>query len=780
MHSSAFVAVFMAGMGSAVGQILILRELLVLFHGNELSTGLVFAGWLSWTAFGSGVGGRLSGRFSRSMPLALSLGTAILALALPVTILWIRSARLVWAIPAGELVTPGLMLVIALSTTCFFCTASGFLFALAWTAHASAGEQSSARPILIYLGEAAGSAIGGLCFYFLLLPSLTTLASAFALSTVLLGASVLLLGVQGGTGPRLLPLPALIARVLLVALMALSGGLAMWPAGLDEFSRRMQWGEGLVTSLDTPFHNLALVKNRDEMTLFANGLWLFTVPDPQTAEYAVHPALLQHPSPRTVLLMGGCAGELVAEILEHPSIQGVDCVESDPEIIRLADELMAPALSSKGAAGSSPETARMDTRVRLIHEDAGSFVRRSRFTYDVILMSLGEPVNAEMNRFYTVELFGRIRRLLNSGGIFSFAAPSTPDTIGPTQARLLRSLHATLGAVFPEVLVYPGESARFFATDRPGVLVSDPSELLERIESRGLDLRYFREYYIFDYLSPMRLDYMTAVLGESRAALINRDFQPTCYFHALMVWCAQLHPFLARALEAMGRIDRTWLFGGLVLFLLAFQVGFRLCHGGLHAAVGVSVMVTGGAQMVLEILLLLGFQILAGFMYLQLALVIASFMAGAALGAALAVRLVPRGPLPLGWLVLVQGLLILYAPGSYLFLLHMQRALQAETAHAAVSALPLVFSLMSLLGGFLGGLHFSLAVSTVSDPQHSGSRHSGPRLYALDLLGAAAGTLAASLFLYPVLGVFSTIGVLVLASVASLLLFIGTGREGRT
>ena len=34
-------------------------------------------------------------------------------------------------------------------------------------------------------------------------------------------------------------------------------------------------------------------------------------------------------------------------------------------------------------------------------EDAGRFLRRSTGTYDVILMSVGDPINAQMNRFYT-------------------------------------------------------------------------------------------------------------------------------------------------------------------------------------------------------------------------------------------------------------------------------------------------------------------------------------------------------------------------------------------
>ncbi|NTV42070.1 MAG: hypothetical protein HGA63_02110, partial [Syntrophobacteraceae bacterium] len=98
MWSLPFLAIVSAGLAAAVGQVLILRELLVLFLGNELSTGLVFFSWLVWTGAGSAVGAPLSRRGSIGRgTLAASLIT--LALVLPSTLLWIRGSRIVWSIP---------------------------------------------------------------------------------------------------------------------------------------------------------------------------------------------------------------------------------------------------------------------------------------------------------------------------------------------------------------------------------------------------------------------------------------------------------------------------------------------------------------------------------------------------------------------------------------------------------------------------------------------------------------------------------------------------------
>jgi len=51
--------------------------------------------------------------------------------------------------------------------------------------------------------------------------------------------------------------------------------------------------------------NLVLVGREGAATLYENGLAVVTVPDPEAAEEAVHYALLEHPAPSSLLLIGG-------------------------------------------------------------------------------------------------------------------------------------------------------------------------------------------------------------------------------------------------------------------------------------------------------------------------------------------------------------------------------------------------------------------------------------------------------------------------------------------
>jgi spermidine synthase len=735
------------GFASSIGQIVILRELLVIFYGNELSIGLIFTGWLLWTALGSSVGGRYGARITQNasfLPTALVL----LALLLPSSVLWIRATRIIWAIPTGEMIGPFSMLLISLTGTSLFCFCSGALFGLAWASLSAISANGSDQPLLIYLGEALGAATGGLFFYFVLLPR-TSIFNA----TLLTGLIVLVLAAVLFRIQRCLSIKCLASLVVVLVAFTLVAGLLISSADLDSKSRHWQWGPRLATVRDTPFQNLALLADANQFSLFANGLLSFSVPDPQTSEYAVHVAMLQHPAPEKVLLIGGGVGGLLAEVLKHPGIRRVDYVEPDPEVIELAEEFLPPSATAP----------LLDRRVHLFHADAGSFFRTADSRYDVVIMQLGDPVNAEMNRFYTTECYARLSKLLNPGGIFSFAITSSPEMVGPTEAQLLRSVTSTLRSVFPGVLVIPGENARFLASHSLENLTAEPDELIRRLVERRLDLQYVREYYLFDYLNPTRINYLQAALGQSQPPSVNRDFEPTCYFNSLVVATRQIHPLLGEAFLALSRVGRLPFWTLIAILSLGMILVGGHGSGTARKVIRLNVVIVGGIEMVLEMVLLLGFQILEGFLYRQLALIIAFFMAGISLGTGFLAELASRISNPMRGFVFVQSTLTFYLGGVLAFLYWVHQYLQAN--QQTPLPMSLIFSVLALTAGILGGCHFTLGVQASAKlPGYSGT--TGPGLYAMDLLGATGGILFASLFALPLYGLPTTMLVLTIFCLA--------------
>lgn len=722
-----------------MGQILLLRELLVLFCGNELSSGLVFAGWLLWTAAGSRLATANRKRMQNDLRF-LAGGLVILAFLLPSTLLFIRASRILWGIPPGELIRFPLMLAIVSTSTGPFCLISGAVFALVWSFQTEAADRGGLRPIAVYAGEAIGAAAGGLAFYFFLLPRAAALTSASIVSASLLAGGLAIQSTRRGTGglQRIIAI-ALGTLVLLAPAFAFSGRV-------ETMSRRWQWGTNLTAVRDTPFHNLTLSNKDGQFSLFANGLWLFSYPDLQTAEYAAHLALLEHAAPHSVLLISGGAAGVVSEILKHPQVEKVDYVEADPEIIRLAQEYLPDAATSSFR----------DNRVRVHLTDAASFVRCATRRYDVILLNVGDPMTAEVSRFYTIEFFNHIRAILNENGVFSFSVSSSPDAPGPSQVSLLKALRATLRSVFPSVLIIPGESARFLAGNRTDPLTVEADILTRRIDQRNLDLHYVRDYYLFDYMNPMRIEYLAKLLSQDPISRLNRDFDPVCSFHNLIIWGTQIHPLLGGILQRMASISPTFLWAGLGTVFCLTAIAFKLMKAGKKAAVGLNVMAVGGIMMSVELILLLGFQVLRGYVYKELALIVALFMTGTAMGAGASI-LRPAVSRPLASLSLVQCSLSLFLVCIRELLVFFQT--HPLDCHEEGFGPALLFPILALIAGFLGGLHFSFAVATLSGDART-RPGIGAVLYAWDLAGAAVATVAASLFLIPVFGVETTLWVL--------------------
>ena len=82
--ASARLALVAVGLVTLLGQVVLLRELLVASFGSELVALLALAGWLAGTALGAFAGGRLGAASRRQIEVAFLLfaGTLILAGAL--------------------------------------------------------------------------------------------------------------------------------------------------------------------------------------------------------------------------------------------------------------------------------------------------------------------------------------------------------------------------------------------------------------------------------------------------------------------------------------------------------------------------------------------------------------------------------------------------------------------------------------------------------------------------------------------------------------------------
>src|SRR5271165_3574482 len=168
------------GLAATVAQILLLRELLVVFYGNEISLGILLASWLVWTSIGSSLFGRKAFWLDDARRVLAGL-QALLAAMLPLTIVAVRSVKGIFITVPGEMLGPWPMLLTALVVLCPLCLLSGGAFSAGsrLVAKETASGSASATGV-VYLLEAIGAGIGGLVASLVLVSHYTSFQVAFS------------------------------------------------------------------------------------------------------------------------------------------------------------------------------------------------------------------------------------------------------------------------------------------------------------------------------------------------------------------------------------------------------------------------------------------------------------------------------------------------------------------------------------------------------------------------------------------------------------------------
>ncbi len=178
------VIAFQLGMIGIVGQIVVIRELMILFSGNELVIGITMANWMILTAVGS-IAGRFAVRSFASEKKWIGLMT-LLNLLPSLTVIGMHWVKIRW-LPYG--VDPGIddIMILSLVILFPFCFLSGFVFVIGCAVVFEKCKTNLTG--LIYSWEAAGSAFAGILFNVILiyfLPSIRLLAVLFIVNGILL------------------------------------------------------------------------------------------------------------------------------------------------------------------------------------------------------------------------------------------------------------------------------------------------------------------------------------------------------------------------------------------------------------------------------------------------------------------------------------------------------------------------------------------------------------------------------------------------------------------
>ena len=690
------------GAATGVGQAVLLREGMAALGGSEVAWGAVLAVWLAGMGAGSWLGGRRarpgSARVLPAGSLAL-VGAGVVLL---------RAAPLLTGAAAGEAGSAwGTAWVWLLAVLPAALTAG-------WAFPALVAGAAETAPGRAYALESAGAVAGGAAFTFLL----AGLGSAGA---VLCGIA-LTLGAVARRGWRVAATVALLGGAVAAAGPA---GDALTRAGWA-WSRRPgepgRWRETAQQRLEA--------SGTTPVALYADGRLAATWPDPWRVAPRAHLAMLLHPDPRRVLLVGAPADGSVATLLAHR-----------PDSIEVVDEDRAATEFLRDALGAEFARSLDDPRVLLRHGDPIRLVRGAH-RYDLVLLLDPDPATLRQARTRSAEFFAATAASLAPGGVLVVRVGVGDTYLGGVGGRLLATVHASVRTAFPAVAAVPGDEVLLVAARDRAAVVLDPVELARRWASRGIVDPAFPPELLGALLDTGRATTLAGVLAAADEPP-STAARPRAVPLAAALVEVRGSPSLVRAVAALGSVA-PWALGGALVLAVAGLLAGALARR--PAGVEIAAVV-GFCSMGWWLLLLAAWQATVGAVYSEVGALSACFMAGIAGGAAAARR---RRPGPRSLAVVMLG-------GVGLSL--------GIAAGLPAGAVP---PLLLLAGGLTGAAFPAVAAMAGG----AAARRAGVA-FAADEVGAAVSAAVVGVLALPALGARPTaigLGFLAAAAAATLAL----------
>jgi len=735
------LSVTIIGLSGIVAQVLLLRELLVSFYGNELTLGLILANWIISEAIGVFIIGRFIDRVKNKINVFVIL-QIVFAVTLPVSIYLSRVFKSILDIPFGQ----GVGLSTVFCSSFFIILLVGFchgaLFSCACKIHSSYAKESARSVGKIYTWETLGTIIGGIALTYIFIPYLTSfqIACVVAMSNV-----IICLFFFSGISKRL--------RYITLAILILMGYFSML-GGINKLQRlsiHKQWkGQEVLDYRNSIYGNVVVTKKEEQNTFFYNGIPIITTPYPDITfvqEFGNLP-LLFHKQPKDILIIAAGAGGLINEALKYP-IERIDYTELDPLIIGMLEKY-ASRLTQKELN---------DRRVNIINLDGRFFVMNTTNKYDVALIGLSKPADLSINRLFTLEFFLLIKKRLHRDGILAFYLPGSltylSNQIRDINGCILNGLKST----FSYVRIIPGDYNIFLASDSEYVMDVSPDLITQKIKQYNIKTDILVPAYLDYRLDEKRLEwFIQSLKGATRK--INRDFSPFAVFETLILWNKQFSPGFLPILETMGNLNLKVIAMSILLITFILFLLFYYKRNLTKLALAYSIATTGFFGMLINLVLIFGFQVVYGYLYHKIGLLMSIFMTGIALGSILMTRKLDKVKNSLNLFIQLEVTIILF---SYLLALAITRL----TAYAHFSSL--IFTALFFTSGVLLGLEFPL-VSKMYLQKESGVGRVAGLLYFSDLLGGCVAAILGAVVFLPVLGLFNTCMVIIFVKLSSLLL----------
>jgi len=754
MKARIILAIIIMGFSGIIAQVLLLRELLITFHGNELSIGIILSNWLILEAIGVFFLARIIERQNFKIVLFVIV-QLLFSLSFPVAIYFSRTIKLFMGISVGEALGISQIFFSSFLILSFTSLMHGTLFTLGCSIYNSVikNSQSAISVGMVYVYETIGTLIGGTFFIYFIVLHFHSMQ--IALGTAILNFIMCLI-ILGVFWRNTQTLPRTVGSMSVGLLLLFS--LVLFTDGADVIQKNSitkQWqGEHVLHYQNSIYGNIVVTKREEQYTFFSNGIPIITTPMPNITfiEEFVHLPMLYHPRPEEILIISGGVGGVINEVLKHP-VKKIDYVELDPLILELVNKF--PTFLTNVELTSS--------QVKINYVDGRYFIRNTFNNYDLVLIGLSNPRDLQINRFFTKEFFLLVKNRLKQGGLLVINLPGSITYFTEELLNLNRCILNTLKDVFTNVKIIPGDETNLYLISQSeGILLINHKELNQRLYTRKLKVSLLTSNYIEYKLHPRWIGWFSRML-EGGTNRINKDFHPLGVFYSITYWNERFSPYLQKLFKLFERINLQIFLIFLIVFvvlLIALQLKFK---GLSKMSIPICIATTGFAGMLFQLAIVFAFQTLYGYLFYWIGVIVTAFMAGVAMGGKIATHLLVRiEKIYLLFLWIEISIIVFSVILSSIFLMV-----------DFISNIPFIFLILSFFSGLLMGLEFPLANSIyLSSQKKSNLSCAAGLLYGSDLFGGWLGGILGGVVLLPIIGLSGTGVVVFMFKMSSFIIFI--------
>jgi len=473
------------GIFSYIIQIILVREFINIFYGNEFFIAATLFLWL----FSTGIGSLLYQRFRDKIKFELEI---YFYLSVYFSVLVVLNRFF-----AGFVKNPGEGFDIFIALVFMFfevfplCFLIGYIFPFFVEKYNSVLSRS-------YMIENIGFIVAGVVFYVFLIKK----GVVYSIGFLLFLSGVILL--------REKRVFSFISFVLCLIVIILNQNFEKITL------RNIFKNENIVLNSYTPKGKITVTERFNQFNFYYNNVLLSSDEETFKNELKIHLPFLFSEKIENVLYIGTPLSGILNEIYKY----------NPKKIVYLdIDEYLVESL-----AGYLKDDLKQSISRSFVKKDVYEFVLNSKDRFDVIVLDIPPPSSLGINRFYSVEFFEKIKRLTDKNSVvviyFKYSAGYITTEI--KKANVL--LYHTLKKIFDYVLYFPDEENIFVLLDRKPY---DYEFYLKKFKSLNIDIKTLSYQYVNWRFRNDRVDEFKKFIEEEKIS-VNSFLNPEVYVYNIL------------------------------------------------------------------------------------------------------------------------------------------------------------------------------------------------------------------------------------------------------